>query len=206
MQFSDIYGRFGKRAIDLLIVALTSPIWLSLCLLISSTLWMTGHSVFFLSERQGQKGRVFVLYKFCTMRPFDPALHDSVHDVRRTTKVGKLLRILSLDELPQCFNVIKGQMSLIGPRPLPEKYFQYYSKEQRRRLSVLPGISGLAQVKGRNNLSWSEKFEYDIKYVDSLNLILDLRIILLTVKSIFDFSKVNADGHLTMEEFKGSTP
>lgn len=158
-------------------------------------------SVFFRQARPGKDEKIFYILKLKTMK--DP-LGDKQSDAERLTWWGKFLRKTSIDELPQIWNVVKGEMSLVGPRPLLIEYLPHYSPEQRRRHEVLPGITGLAQVRGRNKLSWQEKFEYDVAYVDNLSFLLDLKIIFETVKVVLSFKGVSQDGHATFERFNGN--
>ena len=161
-----------------------------------------GRPVLFRQPRPGKDGRVFELVKFRTM-----VLPDAqrVSDADRLTSLGKLLRATSLDELPTLWNVLKGDMSLVGPRPLLVQYLERYSPEQARRHEVRPGITGLAQVRGRNNLDWDDKFALDVEYVDNRSLGLDLRILWETVAVVLLRRGISADGHVTMSEFQGSS-
>lgn len=160
-----------------------------------------GHPVLFRQQRPGKDGKVFELVKFRTMRHPD-ATH--VADAERLTTVGRALRTTSLDELPTLWNVLKGDMSLVGPRPLLVQYLERYSPEQARRQEVRPGITGLAQVSGRNALAWDEKLRLDVEYVDRRRLSLDLHILWRTVMAVFGRAGIAADGHVTMPEFMGS--
>jgi lipopolysaccharide/colanic/teichoic acid biosynthesis glycosyltransferase len=163
-----------------------------------------GSPVLFRHERPGQGGRPFTLYKFRTMRDATDRDGRPLPDDERLTNVGKLVRSLSLDELPQLWNVLRGDMSLVGPRPLLMKYLPRYSARQAKRNDVKPGITGWTAVNGRNALSWEEKFEFDTWYVENWSLLLDLRILALTVKKVVDRSGVSSEGHATMPEFLGS--
>lgn len=160
-----------------------------------------GRPVLFRQQRPGLNGEIFELVKFRTMRNPD-ATH--VTDEQRLTRFGKLLRATSLDELPTLWNVLKGDMSLVGPRPLLVRYLPRYSPEQARRHEVRPGVTGLAQARGRNSLSWEQKFKLDVEYVDNRSLLLDLKILIWTVQAVLDRSGISQDGHATMPEFEGS--
>lgn len=188
-----------KRAFDLLVVILFSPLWLPIAGVTALVvLFSLGRPVFFRQERTGKAGRPFMLWKFRTMREGEGP------DADRMTKVGGLLRLSSLDELPEFWNVIKGEMSLVGPRPLPVRYLPRYSPEQRRRHEVLPGITGWAQVHGRNALDWESKFRYDVDYVDSHSFALDLKILLMTIAQVIVPRNISHAGEATMGEFTGS--
>lgn len=201
------YRRWGKRAFDIAVSAL-ALILLSLPLLI---LWALsslkiGRPVLFRQERAGLRGRVFTMVKFRTMR--DDRLPDGslAPDEVRLTRYGKMLRSTSLDELPELFNILKGDMSLVGPRPLLVRYLERYSPEQARRHEVLPGLTGWAQVNGRNALSWEDRFKLDVWYVDNCSFALDLKIIAMTLGKVVKRSGISAEGHATVSEFMGSNP
>ena len=182
-----------------MIVLAAAPLWLPILALTAVAVRLAmGAPVLFRQERAGLRCRPFVMYKFRTMRegPGD--------DAERLTRFGRLLRKTSLDELPELWNVLRGEMSLVGPRPLPVRYLGRYTEEQNRRHEVLPGITGLAQVNGRNALAWEEKFRYDVAYVDSRSLALDLKILLATVWQVLVPRNVSHEGEATMSEFKGS--
>jgi lipopolysaccharide/colanic/teichoic acid biosynthesis glycosyltransferase len=170
-------------------------------------LWFVNHgSVFFLQLRPGHHAKVFKIIKFKTMRDaFDESGYP-LPDEMRLTKVGKWVRSASLDELLQLINVIKGDMSMVGPRPLLMQYLERYSPEQARRHDVRPGITGWAQVNGRNAISWEEKFRLDVEYVDRLSFWLDVKILWMTAVNVLKRKGISADGHATMEEFKGTQP
>ena len=187
-----------KRAMDLGLTVLTMPVWLPVLLAGMAAVFCTmGRPVFYVSKRAGKYGKVFNFWKLRTMREGEGS------DGERLTKTGRLLRKLSIDELPQLFLVLAGKMSLVGPRPLPERYLPRYSKEQFRRHEALPGITGWAQVNGRNELEWDEKFALDVWYVDHRNLALDWKILYLTIKNCANFTGVNHPKYDTMVEFKG---
>ncbi len=187
-----------KRLLEVLLVVLTLPAWLVVFAVVAGAIALTmGRPVFFRQERAGLRGRPFRLVKFRTMRPGEGA------DVARTTRLGRFLRATSLDELPQLFHVLAGTMSLVGPRPLPTRYLPRYSPEQARRHEVRPGITGWAQVNGRNALTWKEKFDLDVWYVDHRSLALDVRILWRTLFRTAACADVNASENETMTEFTG---
>lgn len=165
----------------------------------------TGGPVFFLQPRIGLNGKPFVLCKFKTMLNYTDKNGVQLPDEERLTRFGRLLRSTSLDELPELINIIKGDMSFVGPRPLLLKYLTLYTAEQARRHSIKPGLTGWAQVNGRNNISWEEKFRLDVWYVDNQSFELDLRIIFLTLGKVFSREGINQDGHATAKEFMGSS-
>ena len=178
-----------------------SPLLLVLALLVRINL---GAPVFFRQERPGLHEKIFRLYKFRSMKDAVDAQGRELPDEERLGRFGRLLRASSLDELPELFNVLKGEMSLVGPRPLLVKYLPLYNEEQHRRHHVLPGITGWAQVNGRNAISWEEKFRLDVWYVDHWSPWLDLKILFLTVKKVLIHEGISAENQATMEEFKGS--
>ncbi len=163
-----------------------------------------GRPVFFFQLRPGLMGKPFKMIKFRTMLDAVDKSGNPLPDSERMTRFGSLLRALSLDELPELWNVLKGDMSLVGPRPLLMEYLPLYSDEQKRRHDVLPGITGWAQVNGRNAISWDEKFKLDIWFVDNQSFWLDIKILFLTVKKILVRDGVSADGHVTIERFRGN--
>tara|TARA_Y100001935_G_scaffold247299_1_gene243041 strand:+ start:96 stop:695 length:600 start_codon:yes stop_codon:yes gene_type:complete len=170
---------------------------IALCILI-----FDGRPIFFVQNRPGLNGKLYKMIKFRTMHP--QVKREVIEDKRRITQLGNFLRKSSLDELPELFNVIKGDMSLVGPRPLLEEYLPLYSEEQMKRHEVKPGITGWAQVNGRNKIGWKEKFALDIWYVENRDLLLDFKIILLTIQKIFSREGIAADGEATMSKFKGT--
>lgn len=200
-----MYKCFFKRLIDFIIALCTLAFIWPILLLI--TIWLhfanKGAGAFFTQERPGKDGRIFRLIKFKSMTDERDAEGKLLPDAKRLTHVGKFVRATSIDELPQLINVLKGDMALIGPRPLPPQYLSLYSKEQARRHEVRPGITGWAQVNGRNAISWTKKFELDVWYVDHCSLLLDLRIIVLTVKKVFVKEGVNFGSEVTMPPFIG---
>lgn len=200
-----MYKCFFKRLIDFIIALCTLAFIWPILLLI--TIWLhfanKGAGAFFTQERPGKDGRILRLMKFKSMTDERDAEGKLLPDAKRLTHVGKFVRATSIDELPQLINVLKGDMALIGPRPLLPQYLSLYSKEQARRHEVRPGITGWAQVNGRNAISWTKKFELDVWYVDHCSLLLDLRIIVLTVKKVFVKEGVNFGSEVTMPPFIG---
>ena len=199
-----MYRHILKPIIDFVLAAsaliLLSPVFLIITILL--TLSNKG-SAFFLQRRPGRNGEIFNIIKFKTMTDQRDANGVLLPDHQRITLPGKIVRKTSLDEIPQLINVLKGEMSLIGPRPLLPEYLALYTPEQNRRHCVKPGITGLAQVNGRNAISWEEKFKYDIEYVDTISPLLDAKIILSTIDKVVRRKNVNADNEMTMTEFKG---
>ncbi len=197
--------RWVKRCIDLVASAtallVLSPLLAALALAIR---WKLGSPVLFTQTRQGLKARPFTIYKFRTMTDARGPDGRLLPDAKRLTRFGRFLRASSLDELPELMNVLKGEMSLVGPRPLILAYVERYTPEQARRMDVPPGLTGLAQVSGRNALTWDERFQLDVAYVDSWSLGLDLRILLRTLGAVLGRHGISAEGHATMPEFMGS--
>ncbi len=195
----------GKRVIDIVAslvgLVLTAPLQAGIAVLVARAL---GRPVLFRQQRPGRDGKPFVLFKFRTMREPDEA-RDLLTDVQRLTPLGARLRSTSLDELPTLWNVLRGDMSLVGPRPLLMQYLDRYTPEQSRRHDVRPGVTGLAQVSGRNVLTWEQKFAADLDYVRRRNFALDLRILVLTIRAVLRRNGISADGEATMSEFLGST-
>ena len=194
----------AKRFFDLalsviLLVALSPAMILTACLI----RWKIGSPVLFRQTRPGLNGEPFTLYKFRTMTDERDAAGNLLSDEKRLTKTGRLIRKTSLDELPQLINVIKGDLSLVGPRPLLLEYIPLYTKRQWRRHEVKPGITGWAQINGRNKVTWEEKFELDVWYVDHRSFLLDLKILLLTVVKVLKSEGVSQDRHVTAEKFTG---
>ncbi|WP_315900777.1 sugar transferase [Microbacterium esteraromaticum] len=190
-----------KRVLDVVSASVAMivllPIMLIVAVLVAANL---GRPVLFSQERPGEDERIFTLYKFRSMRDADKA-KGLVTDEQRLTRFGKVLRSTSLDELPSLWNVARGDMSMVGPRPLLVEYLPLYSVEQARRHEVKPGVTGLAQVSGRNAISWEDRFALDIKYVDERSIGLDLRIVLGTLKSVIRRDGISAEGHVTMSKF-----
>lgn len=201
-----MYRDFFKRGIDFLI-ALVVLVCISPVLAVV-TIWLhfanKGAGAFFLQERPGQHGKIFKIIKYKTMTDERDAEGNLLPDKDRLTAVGKFVRKTSIDELPQLINVLKGDMALIGPRPLLAQYLPLYSKEQMRRHDVRPGISGWAQCHGRNQISWTEKFKFDVWYVDHLSLVTDLKVIFITIKKVLFREDINSDNDATMEDFDGT--
>ncbi len=199
------YLRSGKRTLDLFVAVamsvLLAPILAAMTVLVFLTL---GRPVLFRQRRPGRGGRPFELLKFRTMREAPHGTGDPPPDAERLTTFGKLLRRTSLDELPELWNVLRGDMSLVGPRPLLMEYLPLYSPKQARRHEVRPGITGWAQVNGRNALSWEEKFHLDVEYVDRCSLAMDLRILAMTAAAVVTGRGVAAEGSATMPRFTGS--
>tara|TARA_A100001015_G_C15020460_1_gene727720 strand:- start:43 stop:657 length:615 start_codon:yes stop_codon:yes gene_type:complete len=184
----------------LLLILLLSPLFIILYLLI---FFYMGLPVIFVQERGGFKNSTFNIYKFRTMKKISEKEKDN-SDFVRLTKVGKIIRKLSLDELPQLFNILKGNMSFIGPRAFIAEYLNLYSKDQKKRHNVKPGITGLAQINGRNSITWEERFKYDLDYVNRYSLGLDIYIFFKTLYVVFFQKDINSSGNLTMKKFEGT--
>lgn len=200
-----MYQRFFKRFLDIILSAcallVLSPVLLITALLVRVKL---GSPVIFCQDRPGKDEKIFQLYKFRSMSDQRDAQGNLLPDEVRLTAFGKKLRSTSLDELPELWNILKGDMSIVGPRPLLVRYLPRYNQEQRRRHEVRPGLTGLAQVNGRNLLTWEDKFRYDVEYVDNLSFLLDARIILKTVGKLFAREGISSESSATMEEFMGT--
>jgi lipopolysaccharide/colanic/teichoic acid biosynthesis glycosyltransferase len=196
-----------KRLFDVIVVGLVGflllPVFLFTALLVY---WGVGSPVLFRQQRSGLHARPFVMYKFRSMRDAVDSDGSPLPDVERLSPFGKFLRASSLDELPELWNVLKGDMSLVGPRPLLLEYLPLYNADQARRHAVRPGITGWAQVNGRNALSWEQKFEYDVWYVDNHSLKLDIKILWHTVARVFKRDGIAADNSATMPKFTGTSP
>ena len=201
-----MYRDFFKRGIDFLI-ALVALVCISPVLAVV-TIWLhfanKGAGAFFLQERPGLHGKIFKIIKYKTMTDERDAEGNLLPDKDRLTKVGKFVRSTSIDELPQLINVLKGDMALVGPRPLLPEYLPLYSIEQARRHEVRPGITGWAQCHGRNGISWTEKFKLDVWYVDHCSLSTDIRIIITTIKTVLNRDGISQEGNATMDPFNGS--
>lgn len=201
-----MYKHFFKRLIDfsvaLIVLICISP------LLLVVTLWLhfanKGGGAFFLQERPGKNGKIFKVIKYKTMTDERDEQGQLLPDDKRLTPVGSFVRSTSIDELPQLFNVLKGDMSLIGPRPLLPQYLALYSPSQARRHEVRPGISGWAQCHGRNAISWTQKFEYDVWYVDHVSFLTDMKVIYYTIKAVLKRDGISAEGQATIEPFNRS--
>lgn len=200
-MYKHFFKRFFDFWISLIVLICLSPVLLVI------TIWLhfanKGAGAFFLQERPGKNGKIFKVIKYKTMTDECDSDGNLLPDEDRLTKVGRFVRSTSIDELPQFLNVLKGDMSLIGPRPLLVQYLPLYSPEQARRHEVRPGISGWAQCHGRNGISWTEKFMYDVWYVDHLSLVVDLKVIWLTVLSVLKREGISEEGQATMEDFNG---
>ena len=198
------YEQYLKRPIDftiaLLALVFLCPVYLILTVLVRVKLW---RPVVFTQERPGKDGKIFKLYKFRTMTDERDEKGELLPDEARLTEFGKKLRSTSLDELPELFNIIKGDMSLVGPRPLLTEYLSLYNERQARRHEVRPGLTGLAQVHGRNAISWEEKFEIDVEYVDRISFAGDVKIIFETVAAVLKREGINSETAVTMEKFRG---
>lgn len=201
-----MYRKFLKRSLDFCVVLCVLLIIWPILLLI--TIWLhfanKGAGAFFTQERPGKNGKIFKVIKFKSMTDERDENGNLLPDAQRLTPVGRFVRSTSLDELPQLINVLKGDMALIGPRPLLPQYLPLYSPEQARRHEVRPGITGWAQANGRNAISWTKKFELDVWYVDHLSFWLDLKIVFLTIKKVFKREGISQDGQATMEFFTGN--
>jgi len=199
-----MYNPFFKRILDFITsftaIIVFSPIFLLVVLLLSIN---NKGSVFFFQKRPGKNEKIFKVIKFKTMTDKKDKKGNLLSDAERLTKLGKFVRKTSLDELPQLINVLKGDMSLIGPRPLLPEYLPLYNDNQKKRHLVKPGITGWAQVNGRNAISWTKKFEYDVWYVENMGFILDLKIIALTVLKVLKSEGINSDNAVTTEKFTG---
>jgi len=200
-----IYRKYFKRPLDLILslaaIIVLSPLFLLTAILVRL---MLGSPVIFKQQRPGLNGKIFTIYKFRTMLDKRDTNGDFLPDELRLTRFGKFLRSTSLDELPELINVLKGDMSIIGPRPLLIQYLSLYDEHQSRRHEVRPGLSGWAQINGRNAIGWEEKFNLDVEYVDNISFLLDLKIILLTFKKVIIREGINSDTAATMEYFEGN--
>ncbi|MFE3977720.1 MULTISPECIES: sugar transferase [unclassified Priestia] len=203
---NGIYRKYIKRLLDI-VLSLIAIIGLSFVFLIVAFLVRVklGSPILFKQKRPGMNEKIFLMYKFRTMTDAKGADGELLPDDVRLTKFGKFLRSTSLDELPELFNILKGDMSLVGPRPLLVQYLPLYNKHQKRRHEVRPGLSGLAQVNGRNTISWEEKFDLDVRYVENLSFLLDITIIFFTIKKVFIREGINSETAATVEVFRGNT-
>ena len=201
-----MYKRFLKRWLDFAIVlCVLLVIW---PVLLGIAVWLhfanKGAGAFFTQERPGKDGKIFKVIKFKSMTDERDGEGRLLPDAERLTRVGRFIRAMSLDELPQLLNVLKGDMALVGPRPLLPEYLPLYNKEQARRHEVRPGITGWAQTHGRNAISWTEKFKLDVWYVDHVSFAVDLKVVFLTVKKVFEREGISQEGQATMEKFAGN--
>lgn len=200
-----MYRRYIKRLLDIVLsflaAVILSPIMLITAVLVGIKL---GSPVLFRQERPGKDGKIFKMYKFRTMTDEKDEEGHLLSDEMRLTKFGRILRSASLDELPELFNILKGDMSIVGPRPLLVKYLPLYNEHQRHRHDVRPGFTGYAQANGRNSLTWEEKFDMDVYYVNHVSLIMDIKIILKTVKAVLFREGITSGTSATMEEFRGT--
>lgn len=201
----EMYDRLIKRMFDLILsgIALValSPIYLILAVLVRVKL---GSPILFSQERPGKHGKIFRMYKFRSMTDARDINGELLPDEKRLTHFGMLLRASSLDELPELWNIFKGDMSIVGPRPLLVRYLPRYNARQRRRHEVRPGLTGWAQVNGRNAISWEQKFEYDVEYVEKESFLFDLKIFFMTIERVLHRSGISQEGNATMEEFMGN--
>lgn len=204
-QIIHMYKNFFKRLFDFTIVLMILLVVLPFLLIVTICLLFTnnGAGAFFIQERPGKNGKIFNVIKFKTMTDERDAEGNLLPDAERLTRVGRFIRSTSIDELPQLINVLKGDMALIGPRPLLPQYLPLYTPEQARRHEVRPGITGWAQVNGRNAISWQKKFELDVWYVDNCSFCLDVKIVFMTVKKVFIREGISQAGQATMELFNG---
>jgi len=202
---NDIYSKIFKRGMDFIVALIALILLMPIMFILILLLLITGHrKFFFVQQRVGYNEKLFYLLKFRSMTEAKDENGNLLSDEIRLTNFGKWMRKTSLDELPQLFNVLKGDMSIIGPRPLLIQYLDLYTHEQRKRHWVRPGISGWAQVNGRNAISWNKKFELDVWYMNNINFFLDFKIIFMTIKKIFVSEGINQNGQATVEAFNGS--
>lgn len=200
-----MYKHFFKRLLDIIyslgFILCFWWLYIIVAILVKKKL---GSPVLFKQQRPGLNGKVFTMYKFRSMTDAKDKDGKLLSDEERLPRFGQLLRATSLDEIPEFFNILKGDMSLVGPRPLLVQYLERYNERQARRHEVRPGITGWAQVNGRNAISWEQKFEYDVEYVEKCSFFLDIKIIIMTIKKIFIREGISQEGNVTMEEFRGS--
>ena len=200
-----MYKLFLKRILDFLFALFGLVVLSPLLVIVTIALYFANEGKpFFFQLRPGLKGTIFKIIKFKTMNDKKDAVGNLLSDAERLTKMGSFVRKTSLDEIPQLWNVIKGDMSLIGPRPLLPEYLPFYNETQKKRHNLRPGITGWAQVNGRNAIGWSQKFEYDVWYVDNMSFLLDCKIVILTIKKVMKTEGINAVGTATMEPFNGN--
>ena len=200
-----LYEKYIKRLLDILLSGLAliilSPLLLVTAILVRIKL---GSPVIFCQERPGKNEKIFRLHKFRSMSDTRDTNGELLPDEERLTRFGRILRSLSIDELPELWDIFIGNMSIVGPRPLLVEYLPLYNEKQRRRHEVRPGLAGLAQVNGRNLTTWEKRFEYDVEYVDNLSFLLDVKIVLMTVRCVLSRKGISAEGSATMEAFKGT--
>ena len=201
-MYKTIFKRFFDFILSLIGLVIISPVLVVVWLLLVVSYGCAG--VFFVQTRPGKGGKLFRVIKFKTMNDKRNSSGELLPDSKRLTPVGRFIRSLSIDELPQLINVLKGEMSLVGPRPLLVEYLPLYSKEQARRHEVRPGMTGWAQVNGRNAISWDQKFKYDVWYVNNMSFWLDIKILFMTLRSVLFRNGINASKHITMEPFNGT--
>ena len=200
-----MYKTIIKSVIDFCIALLGLVILSPLFVLVTIGLFISNNGrPFFIQKRTGKNGKIFTIIKFKTMNDKKDAAGNLLSDAERLTKIGSLVRKTSLDEIPQLLNVLKGHMSIVGPRPLLPEYLPLYNETQKRRHEVKPGITGWAQVNGRNAISWQKKFDFDVWYVDNVSFILDCKIVYLTIKIVFKREGITADNSVSAEAFKGN--
>lgn len=208
MKRQKFYISFIKRPIDfigsLVALIILSPIFVATIIFLYFANKNGWKGVFFVQPRPGKNEKIFNVIKFKTMTDERDSEGNLLPDAERLTKIGKFVRSTSIDELPQLINILKGDMAFIGPRPLLVQYLPLYNEEQHHRHDVTPGMSGWAQVNGRNNISWAKKFEYDLYYVKNIGPIMDLRVFITTIKKVLARNDINQDGNVTMEVFNGS--
>ena len=201
-----MYKNFFKPLLDKLLSLLLIITFLPVMIVVAIAIYIwDGKPIIFTQDRPGYKGKIFKIYKFRTMTNEKDENGNLLPDEKRLKGLGKFIRSVSLDELPQLFNVLKGDMSFIGPRPLLVEYLPLYNDRQKKRHDVKPGITGWAQVNGRNTISWQKKFEYDVWYVEHLSFLLDMKIFWLTFLKVVKREGVSSDTHATMEKFKGNS-
>jgi sugar transferase EpsL len=201
----SIYRSFGKRFVDLLLSSIAVLLLIPVFALSTAVIFISlGPPIFFCQQRPGFRGKPFTIYKFRTMTDARDRMGNVLSDGERLTKIGRFFRSISLDELPELINIIRGDMSLVGPRPLLMEYLPRYSSEQMRRHDVLPGVTGWSQINGRNAISWEKRFELDLHYVDNLSFALDIRIILKTFCGVIARADINQSGHATRQGFSGT--
>lgn len=206
MKKPSLYEKFGKRSFDLffsfILLIFLSPVLVVIAILISLTM---GRPIFFVQKRPGKDEIIFNLYKFRTMSNKKDHTGQLLPDEKRLTRIGSFLRKTSLDELPELINIVKGEMSLVGPRPLLIEYLPLYTEEQNKRHRILPGLTGLAQINGRNQISWSQKCKYDIEYVKTMSFLLDINILLQTLRVVVSKKGINPDKSSSTRKFKGES-